>query len=492
MGFRKRLGSVLWNSLGYMAGQAGLMAFSFVTFPLFTRLLAKSDYGLLSLTNTTLSILGLVVGLGLPNAVVRFAAERLKEDTRDTYLRFNATLLTGATVIAAAGAALVLLLSAVFPLSLEFRELRNTFQYVAVVLVSRSAMNILLEFYRVARNVRGYNLVTLSNKIANVGCSIAGYWWLRSLSGLLLGMAVGEVVSTVVAAALAHRYGYWSAVRLSMKDLSAGVRFAGTLMLAQVCASIMTYGDRYFIQGYLGPSAVAGYAVAYDFCLYMQVLFTTSFRLSVLPEIVSRYTESGAEEAGRFLAKSFQYFSWLMIGVGFGAVAVGQQFLTTLASAKYADAGRLLPWLVPGILLGSLSFLFSSGLYLVKRNDLWFWVTAASAVLNTLLNIILIPRIGVLGAAISTLVTYVAQTVAAVVVSRRFLPVPFHWGSFLRTLASGAVMFVLVRQLAVGWADTFAVKVAGGVLVYGFALILLEKQARHLVWSACVGRSPAH
>jgi O-antigen/teichoic acid export membrane protein len=310
MGFKKRLGSVLWNSLGYMAGQAGLMVFSFITFPLFTRLLSKSDYGLLSLTNTTLSILGLVVGLGLPNAVVRFAAERLKEDNRDTYLRFNATLLSGATVIATVGAAAVLLLSALVPLSPEFRELRNTFQFVAAVLVSRAAMNILLEFYRVARNVRGYNVVCLSNKIANVACSIAGYWWLRTLSGLLMGMAAGEVLSTGIAAALAYRRGYWSAIRPSMNDLSAGVRFAGTLMLGQVCASIMTYGDRYFIQGYLGPAAVAGYAVAYDFCLYIQVLFTTSFRLSVLPEFVSKYTEAGAEEAGRFQAKSFQYFTW--------------------------------------------------------------------------------------------------------------------------------------------------------------------------------------
>lgn len=492
MEFKKRLGAVLWNSIGYLAGQAGLMAFSFITFPLFTRLLTKSDYGLLSLTNTTLNLLGLIVGLGLPNAVVRFASERLKEGSQDAYLRFNATLLTGSTVVAAIGTVTIMFLTAIVPLSLQFLALRDTFQYVAVVLVSRAAMNILLEFYRVARNVSGYNVVCLANKIASVVCSIAGYWYLRTLSGLLLGMAIGEVISTLIAAGLAYRNRYWRIARLALSDWSASVRFTVALMLAQVCGSIMSYGDRYFIQGYLGPAAVAGYAVAYDFCMYIQVLFTTSFRLSVLPEIVSRYTDGGAEEAGRFLAKSFQYFSWLMIGVGFGAVAVGPQFLTALASSKYADAGRLLPWLVPGILLGSLSFLFSSGLYLAKRNDLWFWVAAGSALLNTLINIVLIPRIGVLGAAISTLVTYIAQTVAVIIVSRPLLPVPFQLGSFARTLASGAAMFLLVRQLPVGLATTFTAKVICGVLVYSCALLILERQARQLVWSVCAGRSAAH
>ena len=50
----------------------GLLLLGFLTFPLFTRMLSRADYGAMSLINTSLSLLLLVFGLGLPNAVVRF------------------------------------------------------------------------------------------------------------------------------------------------------------------------------------------------------------------------------------------------------------------------------------------------------------------------------------------------------------------------------------------------------------------------------------
>src|SRR4249919_1782440 len=100
MASKHRLGNVLWNAMGYFSGQVGLMLFSVFTFRLFTRLLTKSDYGLLSLTNSTLSITGMVIGLGLPNAVVRFAPEYGKDKDAGRYYTFNATILAGSIMLA--------------------------------------------------------------------------------------------------------------------------------------------------------------------------------------------------------------------------------------------------------------------------------------------------------------------------------------------------------------------------------------------------------
>jgi len=488
---KNRLGAVLWNSLGYLTGQLGLMVFSFISFPLFTRVLTKGDYGLLALTSTTLSMIGLIIGAGLPNAIVRFAPEYSKDGRGERYLRFNTAILTASMALATAGAALFVLLSLILPLPADFQKLATSFQYVAVVLVCRAGTNILLEFFRVERRVALYNGLCFLQRIATLSCSIAGYAISRSVNGLLLGLAFGESIAAIGSAARAYQLGYWKWAPLAFEDCREALRFTFPMMMGGACASILNYSDRYFIQGYVGSEAVAGYSVAYDMCLYIQVLIMTSFRLGALPEIVSKYSQSGEEEAGRFLGKAFRYFSWLIIGVAFGSVAVGKEALTLLASNKYAESANFLPYLVPGILISGLSFLFASGLYLKKRNDIWFYIIAGSTALNIGLNFWIIPKIGTIGAAITTLTCYLVQAAVTIYVSNRFVRIPFDIGSVLRTLLCGAGMFTVLNYYManLGRAGLIA-KVISGALIYSVLLVVFEKEARQLVWQV-LGRRPS-
>jgi len=143
-------------------------------------------------------------------------------------------------------------------------------------------------------------------------------WWVlffRSLNGLLGGILCGETLLTVVAAALAYKYVTFP--HYSDRDqLWESLRFAAPIMLASLAASVMAYADRYLIQAYLGSEAVATYAVAYDLCSYIQVLFLTAFRLAVLPELVSRYTEFGAEAASEFSPERFGMWGGWSSGSG--------------------------------------------------------------------------------------------------------------------------------------------------------------------------------
>jgi O-antigen/teichoic acid export membrane protein len=176
--------------------------------------------------------------------------------------------------------------------------------------------------------------------------------------------------------------------------------------------------------------------------------------------------------------------------VAFGSIAVGKEVLTLLASSKYADAADLLLYLVPGFLISGLSFLFASGLYLKKRNDIWFYIIAGSTALNIGLNCWIIPKIGTKGAAITTLVCYLIQATITIYVSNRFVPVPFDIGSILRTLLCGAGMFTVLTYYMpdLGRAGLI-VKVIAGALIYSLLLAVFEKEARELMWQVLGRRS---
>jgi O-antigen/teichoic acid export membrane protein len=478
----RRATRVFRDTSSYMAGQLGLLLLGFVTFPLFTRLMSRADYGTLSLINTSLSVLLTLFGLGLPNAVVRFFPEYAR-GSDERRVCFNTTQLVGSILSSCTGCALLLASSFLIHPGAKNASFVVGLRCVAFVLVSRAALNILLEIFRVGRHVGLYNALALAQRLANAGGAVAGFLFFRSLNGLLGGILCGETLLTVVAAAFAYRYGYISITTPDRDQLWESLRFASPIMLASLAATVMAFADRYLIQAYLGPEAVATYAVAYDLCGYIQVLILTAFRLAVLPELVSRYTEFGAEAASEFLSRTFRYVGWLVIGVGFGFAAIGSQVITVLASNKYSDAGALLPYLIPGVLLGGLDFVFATGLYLRKRNDLWFYITGLAAVLNISLNVLLIPVYGIKGAAYATLLGYLAQEIAVYSVSTRFVKLRLDAWSLLRAVCCAGVIFLAIKRVGfpLGGITGLAVTAAFGAIIYAALHFVLEKDSKQLL-----------
>ena len=479
----KLAGRTLRDTSGYMAGQIALLLAGFLTFPLFTRLMSRSDYGTLSLINTSLSLLLLILGLGLPNAVVRFFSEYAKGGP-DRLQRFNMTQLAGSVCSSLIGCTVLLGASFVIHPSPQNAAFVSGFRYIACVLVSRAALNILLEILRMGRRVGLYNAVAISQRVGNAAGAVIGFLLFRSLHGVLAGIFLGETVLAIVASLVAYREGYISFTALDLDELRASVKFAAPIMFASLAGSVMAYADRYIIQAYLGSEAVAIYAVPYDLCGYIQVLLLTSFRLGVLPELVSRYTEFGEKAASEFLSRAFRYVGWLVIGAGFGFAAIGSGAITALASNKYADAGALLPFLIPGVMLGGLDFIFATGLYLKKRNDLWFYIAALAVVLNIGLNIVMVPMFGIKGAAVATLLSYIAQEAAVYYVSNRFVKLRLDIGSLLRATVSAALMFLIITRIHFlpGGIAGLLMTAGLGTLVFGALHLAMEKDSRQLLW----------
>lgn len=475
--------STLKDSFGYFGGQVLLMAVSFLTFPLFTRLLSKTDYGQLNLVSSTVLLLTLVASAGLPSAVVRFLPEYSSGNKNARSARFAAALLWGSVMSSAVVVVLILLVSIVLPHGNAFDTIFSEMRYVVPLLMARSVLDTLQQFFRMARNVGGYIFLVLSHRLLSVLCALGAWWFYRTFTSLLLGMASGETLAVLFGIFRSNRLGYWAWGRIAVHDLVKGLKFGYPLMLTGICATIMEYADRYFVQGYLGPSVVASYAVAYDLCAYIKGLFTASFRLSAMPAAMSRYAEEGPEAAAKFVADAFKYFSWLMVGLGFGLLAVGENLITLLASSKYVDAAGLLPYLVPAIMLAGLNFFFTFGLFSAKRNDIGFRISAVMVVVNLTADALLIPRWGARGAAIATLLTNGLLAVATTIASSRYMRVPFALGSLARTLGCGAAMFLVLTNFHY-WPPAmlgFCSKVIGGAIFYVTLLALVEPEARQLL-----------
>lgn len=111
-------------------------------------------------------------------------------------------------------------------------------------------------------------------------------------------------------------------------------------------------------------------------------------------------------------------------------------------------------------------------------------LVVGSAVGNIALNLVLVPRYGILGAAIATLVSYIALTGAMAFFGARRLPLSLPWGALLKAALASLVMYAAVRPLHVdGRLGTTVVKAVAGVIVYGVVIAAIDRPSREAMAS---------
>ena len=108
-----------------------------------------------------------------------------------------------------------------------------------------------------------------------------------------------------------------------------------------------------------------------------------------------------------------------------------------------------------------------------------------AALVNFVLNVIFIPRFGILGAGVSTLAAYLGMTCLVCLWSRKEISFPIDWVFIFKCLAAGTVMAVVVGRIEAAAAVVqVLLAVVAGIVVYTVCLLLFnafsEEEKRHL------------
>jgi O-antigen/teichoic acid export membrane protein len=248
---------------------------------------------------------------------------------------------------------------------------------------------------------------------------------------------------------------------------------------------VLSVGDRYVIDGMLGPEPLGLYSAAYNLCQYVQNLVIVSLGQAIMPIYMQMWDQKGVAATSAFIGRSLRTYVMFGIPIVAGLAAVGPELLPSLASEKYASATRILPWVMGGMVMDGTNAMLGAGLFLHRKTRTIMTIVLSCAVLNIVLNLLLVPRLGIEGSAIVTLVCYAAAALAMATAGRSILPVELPWGMLVRAGAASLAMYFAVARLFPGHRlATVGVRAAGGAVIYGGIMVLISTEARDLVRSA--------
>ena len=222
---------------------------------------------------------------------------------------------------------------------------------------------------------------------------------------------------------------------------------------------IMGVSDRYLVKWLVGSDANGIYAVAYKIPTILTILatvFMDAWQLSAIAESGDRRAQA------RFYARVWDaFFSAACLCAG-SIIAFSPLLIRLLAAESYYDAWRYIPILTLSMIAAAFSNFMGSVYVVTKKSTASLWISLAGAAANIALDLLLIPRIGVQGAAaamfLGCLLVFLMRTVSA----RRLLPFRLAGGK----LALGAL--VLLVQTA-----AMLLRPRGWLAAQGVSLIVL-------------------
>lgn len=455
-------------------------AAGFFLVPALTHLLAPAEYGQYSLIAIAVSVMDAVLVGWLSNSVLRFYAVAERNSELPGLLRYAIVQWMASSAVAFA---VVYVTAHLIPdlLPLHSWQLIVT---VGVLVSSAMGMDIAQQTVRAQLRPLGYSAARSAQAIFRlVGCVVGALIFSHDrLLGVFLGWMSASLLTlcgtAVYALAPVGR-------RLFVRTSRSSVRFrellafGGPVSVNLVLGLALANADRFLLQVLRGPSEVGLYAAAYT--ISSGALSTVNLLSSwpVYPRLTRLWEDPARRQEAPGVVKSgLRLFMILAIPATVGIMCLSDRIIGLLAPAGYSNAAPVMIPVVIGIFFLGLAQFTNLGLLLSKRTLTLSCVLVASGVVNIGLNLLLIPKYGLIAAGIVSSITFIFYAGVALWRSLKHLTYPIPWLSLGRTVGASAVMALVVVALGVvlpqaSW--VIFLLAAIGVCIYGSLLLLLRE-----------------
>ena len=414
----------------------------FILLPILTKVLGAELYGMLTLILVTISLLAPLCTLELGQAIIRFLGpEKDKEKISNDF----SSIFVVASLIGILSSLLLFIFSK--PLAIAvFGGVDAAFyiQISASLIFLATIDQIMIEYFIAFQQMKKYSVFII---LQTIGELILTAYLVLSGFGLF-----GAIFSLLVVRALTSVIGFlWisSEIKISTPSFSVikdYLPFSLPILPTAICLWLVNLGDRYVIGYFMDASAVGIYNASYGLGGLL-AFFYYPIAVILLPAITHSYEDNKIHEVKTILKYSTKFYLMFAIPSFFGLSILSKSVLTTLTTPEFVEGYMIIPIIALGTILFNCSQINVYILYLFKKTGMIGLIYGALASLNVIMNIILVPLIGILGAAIATLITFTTQLFVVSTISFKRMPYDVDLKFIMKSIISSVIMAFVVWKL---------------------------------------------
>ncbi|WP_062351798.1 oligosaccharide flippase family protein [Bacillus kwashiorkori] len=417
------------NSLVFALGNLGTKLIVFFLVPLYTYYLTTSEFGMVDLLTTTVSLLMPIFTLSIFDSVLRFVMDKSYD---------RQIVLINALIIIFIGFILLLLLS---PVLIKYLPFSDYILYFYILLLVQSIFTTLSQYIR----AKGMVKLFASSGIINAFILLISNIFLlvlfnKGILGYLMSLIIANVISILFVVIFGKVKKDINLKKINFKLMKEMLQYSIPLMPNALMWWIMSFSDRYILTFLIGLSANGLYAVASKIPSILNIVNSIFFQAWQMSAI----EEAKSEDKSKFYSNVFNVFSLTML-VFTSLLLIHLKFIMGfLVADTYFASWKYVPFLLLGVVFSSFSGFLGTNYIAAKKTSGVFKTSFIGAIINIAANIMLIPIIGINGAAIGTMISFAVIWILRIIDTKQFVSIKMNVRKLLLALI---IIFIQIGVL---------------------------------------------
>lgn len=461
------------NTSFFMTALVLQKVLSFVYFTILARAIGAEGIGQYFFAISFASMFSVLVDLGLSPLLIREVAKG--EDNAQKWFQQIFTL---KVIFAVLTVLILFILNTVLYYS---DPVRNLIYLTTAIIVLDSFTLLFYAYIRGKQSLKFESWGTIIFQLIVLAIGISLLQITDNVLLFLLVLFIASLFNMIFSGAiLIHKFKvkikFYFSKSLARKILLIALPFA----LAAIFAKVYAYIDTFLLKMFMGDEEVGFYSVAYKITFALQFI-PLAFVASLYPAF-SHYFKDDYERLKQTFIKSFNYLAFIAIPVAFGVIALADKIVPKLYTSEFSFSILPLQVLIASIPFLFVNFSLSSFLNATNRQKINTRNLGIVMVFNILANLLLIPRLGIWGAALSSSLSTLLLFSLNLAIVLKVIKVSFkHFVPILGAIFSSIIMFFIVWYFkdSINWIFMIII---GGV-VYLFLMLITRSIKFSDIWS---------
>jgi O-antigen/teichoic acid export membrane protein len=329
-----------------------------------------------------------------------------------------------------------------------------------------------MQYFVTFQQIKTMSIINLFNAYLNTALVAFFVLFGYGLGGAVIALLIQQlVVLAVVMYLIVAQIGFAiPKFRRTRQHLAFGI----PLLPSQFSGWIVDSSDRFLIALFLGASAVGYYSPGYSLGALLAMTYAPLSML--LPPLLSKhYDDDNMADLRTILTYSLKYYAGIALPCVFALSVLSKPLLLLLTTQQIATNGYLVtPFAAAATALLGMDLVVGNILGVKKKTAVIGTIWILSAALNFGLNLVLIPYLGLIGAALTTFLAFLLSFVLITHYSLREFAFDFNGGFIVKSVCSSCVMALLLLLWNPSGLLSIVLSIALAAVIYLTVLLVLR------------------